>query len=98
MEQSLLKQKLIKHIKFGHVPDLLELTWLAHKTSLMDLEKLIELVVVDKLAYVDYAVVSGVQIHTATKDYLWADEAGGCYCVVGGVKKPLHFFDELPLN
>lgn len=94
MEQSLLKQKLIKHIKFGHVPTLLELTWLAHKTSLADVEKLIDFVVKDKLSFVDYAVISGVQIHTANMDYIWPDENGGCYCVVNGKKQPLHFFDN----
>lgn len=95
IEYSLLKQMLFKKIKLGSSPTLIDLTYLAQEVALFEIEKLIAMVLTQKShgkdANVDYAVYSGVQIHTATQDYICPQQNGGCYCVVNGVRTDIQF-------
>jgi len=61
IEYSLMKQKLLRGMEYGSKPSLVELTKLAQKLVLEDLEHLISLSVDTKKA--NYAVMSGIQIH-----------------------------------
>lgn len=70
LEQSLLKQRLIQKIPYGNVPDLIELTKLAHDAIREDLEAMIAKTVDQEK--VDYAIFSGIHIHSPfTEDYIW---------------------------
>jgi len=91
IEYSLMKQIIFKKIKFGEVPSLIELTNLAQQCALAELEKLIDMVLVkDEHHKVDYAIYSGVQIHTTKEDFICPNE-NGCYVVVDGKKSKLEF-------
>jgi hypothetical protein len=82
-EQSLLAQRLSRRIKGGEVPDLLGVTMLAHRVILEDLEQTVETTVDTSRA--DYAVFSGVQIHTPEHaNHVWP---GPMYAVVSGDRK-----------
>ena len=91
IEQSLLKQKLIKHIKFGILPSLVELTKIAHHVALHDLQVLIREVLEKSGKKIDYAVITGVQVHTTNCDFITPDEEGGCYVVVDGKRTEIAF-------
>jgi len=91
IEQSLLKQKLIKRIKFGELPSLVELTDIAHRVGLSDLEVLIQEVLLKSGKKIDYAVITGVQVHTTNCDFITPDEKGGCYVVVDGKRSEIAF-------
>jgi len=87
-EYTLMKQKISKIMAPGSKPSLVELTILAQKTSLSDLENLISKCV--DIKHANYAVISGVQIHgprwlikKKDMDYVWIAEA---YSVVKGEK------------
>lgn len=92
-----MKQTIFKKIKLGSSPTLIDLTYLAQGCALKELEKLISMVLMaphhGRDANVDYAVYSGVQIHTATTDYICPNEQGGCYCVVNGKQSIIEFPD-----
>jgi hypothetical protein len=76
-EQSHLKMRLLREIPYGHVPDLLELTRIAQKVILSDIEKAINLIVDTKKS--DYALITGIQIHGPENNYIWPAK---CYAVV----------------
>lgn len=70
IEQSLLKQRLLRKINYGDVPDLVTLTKLAHEVILEDLEKMLELTLNPDKS--DYAVLTGVQLHGRDNvNYVW---------------------------
>jgi len=79
IEQSLLKQRLLKNIDIHQtLPDLITLTKLAHTTVLSDLEGLIQRNVETKPRTCEYAVISGVHIHAPLGNFLFP---GKCYAV-----------------
>ena len=85
VEQSLLKQRLFRKIKYGEVPDLVSLTKIAHEVILEDLEFLIAETVNE--AESDFAVLSGIQIHGPDREqYIWP---GVMYTVTDGKRSPL---------
>lgn len=70
IEQSLLKHRLLRKIRYGEVPELAVLTKTAHRVIVEDLEHMIE-ITVDPLVS-DYAIVSGIQIHGPdSEQYIW---------------------------
>lgn len=84
-EQSLLKQRLFRKLKYGQVPDLITLTKLAHSAVVEDLERLVGMTVATTPR--DYAVVTGIQIHGPDRvDFIWP---GVLDLVVDGVRQAL---------
>lgn len=82
IEQSLLKQRLLKNININQtLPDLVTLTKLAYETVLSDLEGLIHRNLEKKPRMVEYAVLTGVHIHAPLGNFLWPGE---CYAVTLG--------------
>jgi len=80
VEQSLLKHRLFRKIRYGDVPELVTLTKIAHGVILEDLERLVELTVDTSVS--DYAILSGIQIHGPDREqYVWP---GAMYVVVNG--------------
>jgi len=76
-----LKHRLLSNLEYGKKPSLSELTLLAHKIIVADLEQLINEVTKDKLNF-DYAVFTGIQIHRHALDTdIWP---GQCYAVKEG--------------
>ena len=88
IEQSHLKMRLLKKIPYGFVPDLLELTRIAQKALLSDLEKAINSVVDTKKS--DYALITGIQIHGPESNYVHPDS---CYAIIDELRYELtqHF-------
>ncbi|GAB6182468.1 hypothetical protein [Thermodesulfovibrio hydrogeniphilus] len=84
IEESLLKRRILRELKYGEVPDLLTLTKITLKAIVEDLEHIIEKVVDQKKA--DYAVISGIQVHGPEENYIVPDE---CYVVIDCEKKKL---------
>lgn len=78
IEQSLLKQRLLRKIRVGKVPDLVTLTKLTHHIIVEYLKKMIELTVNPTKS--DVAVLTGIQIHAPHDvSYVWP---GMLYVVV----------------
>ncbi len=84
IEESLLKIRLLRELKYGEVPDLLTLTKITLKAIIEDLENTIEKIVDPKKA--NYAVITGIQVHGSDDNYIIPDES---YVVVNGEKKKL---------
>ncbi len=84
VEQSLVKQRLLREIPYGHVPDLLELTKITHKAIHADLESVISKIVDPGKS--DYALITGIQIHGPENNYVWP---GACYAVVNGDRREI---------
>lgn len=84
VEQSLVKQRLLREITYGHVPDLLELTQITHKAIHADLENVIGKIVDSGKS--DYALLTGIQIHGPEGNYVWP---GACFAVVRGKRQDL---------
>lgn len=84
VEQSLTKQRLLREIPYGHVPDLLELTKITQKAIHADLETVIGKIV--NTGKSDYALITGIQIHGPEHNYIWP---GDCFTVVRGSKQEL---------
>lgn len=84
IEESLLKRRLLRELKYGEIPDLLTLTKITLKAILEDLENIINKVVDIKKA--DYAVIAGIQIHGPEENYIVPYDS---YVVVDGEKKKL---------
>ncbi len=85
VEQSLLKQRLFREMRYGDVPDLVSLTRLAQQVILTDLKRMIALTVNPEVS--DYAVLSGIQIHASDySDYIWPAEM---FAVVNGQRHEL---------
>mmetsp|Transcript_18905 Transcript_18905/g.35141 ORF Transcript_18905/g.35141 Transcript_18905/m.35141 type:complete len:286 (-) Transcript_18905:210-1067(-) len=97
VEQSLLRMRLYPAVlASGHTPSdltLAELTKICSKAALKDTEKLIAGA---NMTNIDYAVFSGVQIHTPEGDVIWPSDS---YVVVDGKREELEIGDcreELP--
>jgi len=72
LEQSLLKQRLFRKIRYGEIPDLINLTKIAHSVIREDLERMIQLTV--DFTSCPYAVFTGVQIHgPGNQTWIWTD-------------------------
>ena len=85
LEQSLLKQRLFRKLRYGEIPDLVTLTKIAHTVILQDLERMIQLTV--DSSSVPYAVFSGIQIHGPdNQTWIWSDMP---YVVAAGIRKVL---------
>jgi len=85
VELSLLKQRLIPELDLRQLPDLVELTRVAHRAALADLEMLAADAVDPSRE--DYAVLSGILIHGPDATSLvWP---GPCYAVVAGTRTDL---------
>ena len=84
VEQSLIKQRLLRDIPYGHVPDLFELTKITHKAIQTDLESVIGKIVDPGRS--DYALITGIQIHGPENNYVWPSSF---YAMVNGEKKIL---------
>lgn len=82
VEQSLVKQRLLREIPYGHVPDLLELTKITQKAVHADLENVINKIV--DTGKSDYALITGIQIHGPENNYVWPSSL---YAMVGGEKR-----------
>jgi hypothetical protein len=82
VEQSLLKQRLLRHINIKELPDIVSLTKIAHQAVEDDLEALLARNLLNKLHY-EYAVFTGVHIHAPSLDdpaavptnFLWPSPA-----------------------
>lgn len=89
IEQSLLRRRLAPLLA-PHAADgalsIAEITRLARRAILEDLERLIAAA---DMSAVDYAVFSGVQIHTPGQELVWPAEA---YVVTGGRRDDLSSF------
>ena len=73
LEQSLLKEHRFRKLKYGEVPDLLDLTTIAQVVILDELERMIKLTV--KQEQTDFAVLTGIQIHgPEEQDFVWPCE------------------------
>jgi len=73
IEQSLLKQRLLRKIRYGDIPELENLTKIAYRVILEDLEYMVELTVDPSVS--DYAILSGIQIHGPDRDqFVWPGE------------------------
>jgi hypothetical protein len=84
MEYSLLKMRLISEIPYGHVPDLLELTRITYDVIRLELEKSLEEVLDPSRSH--YALITGIQIHGPSENYIWPGE---CYRMDEGIKVPI---------
>jgi len=85
IEQSLLKHRLFRKIRYGDLPDLVTLTKIAYRVILEELEHMVELTVNTSVS--DYAVLSGIQIHGPDKEqYIWP---GQMYSVIKGQREEL---------
>ncbi|RUS15659.1 hypothetical protein BC937DRAFT_92168 [Endogone sp. FLAS-F59071] len=91
IEQSVLKQRMLKKIKFGSpVPSIAELTQVAYQVCLEDLKRLITSVIHGERA--DYAVFTGVQINSGGRlNFIWPGE---CYAVIDGKRHELSDWSE----
>ena len=87
LEQSLLKQRLFRKIRYGEIPDLVTLTKIAHNVIREDLERMIQLTV-DSASF-PYAVFTGVQIHGPnSQTWIWQETP---YVMMEGTKINLPF-------
>lgn len=87
LEQSLLKQRLFRKIRYGEIPDLVTLTKIAHSVIREDLERMIQLTV-DSASF-PYAVFTGVQIHgPGSQTWIWPETP---YVMAEGTKITLPF-------
>jgi len=80
LEQSVLKQHLLRKLRYGDVPNLVALTRIAHAVIVEELERMIQLTV-DR-ARSDYGLFTGIQIHTPEgRHFVWP---GSAYAVLDG--------------
>ena len=86
IEQSLLKQRLFRKIKYGQVPDLATLTKFTHEIILEDLQRMIELTVDPTKS--DYAILTGIQLHAP--DHTNYVSPSVLYAVVNEQKHEIH--------
>lgn len=78
IEQSLLKQRLLRELPFGQVPSLIDLTRAAYRAIVDDLETVIAQTL--DPTEDDWAVLAGIQIHGAHNEpWFWP---GSCYSMV----------------
>ena len=91
VEQSLLKHRLFRKIRYGDFPDLVTLTKIAYEVILEDLEYLIESTVDTTVS--DYAILSGVQIHGPDREQYICP--GAMYVVKNGQQDELVLADDI---
>ena len=85
LEQSLLRQRLFRSLRYGDVPDLPRLTRIAHSAILEDLERGISLSV-DPLKSA-WAVLTGIQIHGPDgQEWIWPADS---HAWVRGVREDI---------
>lgn len=85
VEQSLLKQRLIRELPWARVPTLIELTKAAQRAIADDLDQLIRDSLDDRRD--DWAVLNGIQIQgPGNRPYTFP---GFCYSVVNGTRQAL---------
>jgi len=85
LEQSLLKQRLFRKLRYGDRPDLVTLTKMAHTVIREDLERMIQLTV-DSASF-PYAVFTGIQIHGPNNQtWIWMDTP---YVIAQGIRENL---------
>jgi len=61
LEQSLLKQRLVSHIRYGHVPSLVELTYAAYECILKEVMETAKKAI--DINHCEYVIVAGIQVH-----------------------------------
>ena len=80
LEQSVLKQHLVRKFRYGEVPNLPSLTRIAHAVILEELERMIRLTVDPTRS--DYGLFTGIQIHAPDgRHFVWP---GSAYAVLDG--------------
>lgn len=84
IEENLMKRRLLREIPYGYVPDLIELTKITRKVIQMDIERVLASVVDTRRS--DYALLTGIQIHTPFANYVWPSE---CYAVTEGKREEI---------
>jgi hypothetical protein len=90
VEQSLLKHRLLRKIRYGDVPELASLTKIAHSVILDDLEHMVKLTVDPSVS--DYAILSGIQIHGPNREqFIWPGER---YVVKNGKRSTLELGEK----
>ncbi|MDH5769242.1 MAG: hypothetical protein OEZ31_09850, partial [Nitrospirota bacterium] len=82
IEESLMKRRLLSEIPYGYIPELIELTKITRGVIQSDLERVLNKVVDTTKS--DYALITGIQIHSPDGNYIWPSE---CYAVVNGMKQ-----------
>lgn len=84
LEQSVLKQHLLRKLRYGDVPNLVGLTRIAYAVILEELERMIGLTVDPGQG--DYGLFTGIQIHVPEgRHFVWP---GTGYVVVDGKRSP----------
>jgi len=87
IEQSLLKQRLLRELSFGRLPSLVDLTRAAHGAIVDDLETLIGQTL--DPTEDDWAVLTGIQIHGVRNEpWFWP---GTCYSMVENQRQNIRF-------
>jgi hypothetical protein len=87
IEQSLLKQRLLRELSFGRLPSLVDLTRAAYRAIVDDLEILIGQTL--DPTEDDWAVLTGVQIHgVGNEPWFWP---GTCYSMVENRRQEIRF-------
>lgn len=86
IELSLIKNRLLKEMLYGHVPDLLELTKITLKVIKEDFEGALKKTV--DIKHSDYAFITGIQIHGPNENFISPYES---YVFIDGEKKVLNF-------
>ena len=100
IEQSLLKQRVISQLNLQQeMPSLPTLTHLTYKIILKDLTHLIDVCLQTGLGEgrrVDYAVISGVQVHSPDLSYIWPGEAFAVVDNVHHMLSPWSVLGDIP--
>lgn len=86
LEMCYLRIRLLRKLRFGHLPDLLELTLAAHQVTIEDMEDDLRSLIDPQKA--DYALFSGIQINAPTQNYIAPITT---YVMIEGVKKEFNF-------
>jgi len=91
IEYSHLKLRLLSKIEYGQIPTPSEITEIAYRVILEDLETLIKNVS-KNISNFDYAVFTGVQIHSPSLlTFIWPGE---CYAMVNNEKFVIDLKDQ----
>eukprot|EP00293_Proteomonas_sulcata_P011685 CAMPEP_0184305864 /NCGR_PEP_ID=MMETSP1049-20130417/15026_1 /TAXON_ID=77928 /ORGANISM="Proteomonas sulcata, Strain CCMP704" /LENGTH=722 /DNA_ID=CAMNT_0026618017 /DNA_START=195 /DNA_END=2363 /DNA_ORIENTATION=- len=70
IEQSMLKSKIVAQLSYGHNPDLVEITYAAHKVILADVIKTAHQAV--DLSKSEFVIISGIQVHgPCGQNFFW---------------------------
>jgi len=70
IEMSLIKQRVMSYLQYGHQPSLNELTYAVHECILDDVRKTAEATV--DLGKCEYVIISGIQVHASMgRTFFW---------------------------